>query len=337
MTILIIIVSAVLLLAIIGRSSIESLRIPSEISSKNSTYKNGMNRVEFKSRGKKIVANLFIPEDYKEGEKRPAIVVAPPATSLKEHAAGLYAEKLSNMGYITLAPDTRGMGESEGTKANSNPYVHANDIASSVTFLASLKQVDQEKLFNVGVCAGVVSSVFETFQDKRIKAYGMVVPSITGAELTKGNVFIVRWIIYVIGGIFNLLNFFGINVKMPAIPPEDKLEKAADGVKEVATYYPEGKIGYHPRWENAISAVSLPGVAKLHVFNYSDKFDHIPVFMATGEKAYSYEPAMRFYNSLKGPKESLILDEANHVEFYWKDEYADQAVEGIDEFFKKYI
>ncbi|MEM6430362.1 MAG: alpha/beta hydrolase, partial [Deinococcota bacterium] len=253
------------------------------------------------------------------------------------HAAGFYAEKFSKLGYITLAFDTRGIGESEGVEADANPYHHANDVASSVSFLSSLKQVDPDKLLNVGVCAGVVSATYETFQDSRIKALGIVVPSVNGSELTRGDIFIVRWIIYVIGGILRLLNFFGINVKSTAIPDEDKLENASQGMKEVATYYPKGKVGYHPRWKNAISATSLPGIVKLHIFNYANKFDYIPVYMVTGEEAYSFEPAMRFYNSLKGPKDSLVLKEANHVQFYWKDEYADQAVEGMDAFFKSYL
>lgn len=332
-----IITGVVILLALVGRTSIERLKISKDIKNSIETYQPGKHRVEFDSMGKKVVANLFIPADFKEGEKRPAIVVAPPATSVKEQAAGFYAEKLCKKGFITLAPDTRGIGESEGIEAdsNSNPYVHANDISSAVTFLKSLKQVEKAKLFNVSVCAGVVGAVIETAKDKRIKGLGTVVSSITGAELTKGNVFVVRWIIYVIGRIFKSLKFVGLHLKMPAIPAEDKLENADQGIKEVAAYYPEGKVGFHPRWVNGISSTSLPGIAKAHVFNYSKYFNDTPVFMMSGENAYSFELATRFFNSLKGQKESKVLDKANHVEFYWKDEYAYLAVDGIDNFFKK--
>ena len=83
--------------------------------------------------------------------------------------------------------------------------------------------------------------------------------------------------------------------------------------------------------------IPLPGIASLHIFDHTDRFAKITVFMATGETAYSYEPAIRFYNSLNGPKRSLILKEANHIEFYWKDEFADQAVAGIDVFFRQHI
>ncbi|NQZ78816.1 MAG: hypothetical protein HRT61_22280, partial [Ekhidna sp.] len=173
MTALFIILGVLTILAVIGRSSIERLTIPKTIPS-NQTFPTGKHRVEFKSKGKTVVGNLFIPDDYQEGEKKPAMVIAPPATSLKEHAAGFYAAKFVKKGYITLSIDTRGIGESEGIQCDVDPYHHANDVASAVTFLDSLKQVDSDKLFNVGVCAGGVSSPYETFHDKRIKAQGLI-------------------------------------------------------------------------------------------------------------------------------------------------------------------
>lgn len=338
MTTLFIILGVLTLLAVIGRSSIERLTIPKTIPS-NQTFSTGKQRVEFKSKGKTIVGNLFIPEDYQEGEKSPAIVIAPPATSLKEHAAGFYAEKFVKKGYITLSIDTRGIGESEGIPCDVDPYHHANDVASAVTFLDSLKQVDSDKLFNVGVCAGGVASPYETFHDKRIKAQGLITPSIAGPELMKSTLLPVRIIIYIVGGIFNLLNFLGLNVKLPAIPskiPQGD-SPAARGMQEISTYYLPGKVGHHKRWINNTSATSLSGVARLHIFNHIKKFDSIPVVQVVGKEAYSAEPAMRFYNSLKGPKELLELENTNHVDFYYKDEPADKAVEKVDIFFKKYI
>lgn len=290
------------------------------------------------SQGKKVVANLFLPADYREGEKRAAVVIAPPATAVKEHASQVYAEKLAARGYVTLAFDPLGIGESEGTPGDTNPYHFANDIAAWNSYLSSLDQVDTDKLTNLGVCHGSVGAVFETFQDDRIKALALVVPSIAGPELTNGTKAPVRGIFFVLGGIFNLLNTLGVNLKAPAIPPEDKLGEDSDpGLLEVATYYPEGKPGFHPRWLNAISATSLSSVAKLYVFDYADRFDDIPVFMATGEQGYSYEAAARFYEQLGGAKEKLVLPEHNHVDFYYKDEPTDRAVEGVDAFFREHL
>ena len=66
MVILFIIVLGVIALALIGRTSIERLKISTDNKTVDQTFNKGMNRVEYESRGKKIVANLFIPEAYKE-------------------------------------------------------------------------------------------------------------------------------------------------------------------------------------------------------------------------------------------------------------------------------
>ncbi len=57
--------------------------------------------------------------------------------------------------------------------------------------------------------------------------------------------------------------------------------------------------------------------------------------MATGDAGNRYETTVRFYYALNGPKESLVIEDANHVEFYLKDTYADKVVDGIYRFFKE--
>mgnify|MGYP002064458387 CR=1 FL=1 len=76
--------------------------------------KPGENKVSFISEGQKLAGLLYLPEDYQKGEKRPAIVFIRPGTGVKEQTAGLYAKLLSEKGFVTLAFDPRGFGESEG-------------------------------------------------------------------------------------------------------------------------------------------------------------------------------------------------------------------------------
>jgi uncharacterized protein len=61
----------------------------------------------------KIARHLYLPDDYKKGEKRQAIVVSHPFGGVKEQTAGLYAKKLSEKGFITLAFYASHQGESE--------------------------------------------------------------------------------------------------------------------------------------------------------------------------------------------------------------------------------
>jgi fermentation-respiration switch protein FrsA (DUF1100 family) len=67
----------------------------------------GQNKVEFLSNGTKLVGNLFCPAPFNPSLQYSAIVVAGPMGTVKEQAAGTFAEKLSNKGYIALAFDFR--------------------------------------------------------------------------------------------------------------------------------------------------------------------------------------------------------------------------------------
>lgn len=64
--------------------------------------------------GIRVAANVYTPSGYDPKKSYPAIVVAHPNGGVKEQVAGLFAEKLTGMGYITVAADARYQGASGG-------------------------------------------------------------------------------------------------------------------------------------------------------------------------------------------------------------------------------
>ena len=62
----------------------------------------------------KIVGELYKPENFDRNKKYSAIVVVHPAGGVKEQVAGLYAKKLAQKGFVTLAYASAYQGEIGG-------------------------------------------------------------------------------------------------------------------------------------------------------------------------------------------------------------------------------
>jgi len=76
-------------------------------------------RVTYPARnmGTMIVANLFKPAGFDASRKYPAIVATHPFGGVKEQTAGLYALRLAEEGFITLAYDAYYQGEAVASRA----------------------------------------------------------------------------------------------------------------------------------------------------------------------------------------------------------------------------
>lgn len=52
--------------------------------------------------GLTLAADLYIPKEFKQ-EKLPALAVSGPFGAVKEQSSGLYAQKMAEQGYLTIA------------------------------------------------------------------------------------------------------------------------------------------------------------------------------------------------------------------------------------------
>jgi len=303
--------------------------------------KTGINHVIYLSEGEKVAADIYLPDDYTKGKKYPTIIITPPATGIKEQTAGLYAKRLSEKGYLTMAFDPRGFGESEGEKLLLNAYKIADDIRNGVSFLITLDAVDTAKTYSLGICAGAGFNAYEAAFDPRIKALALVSPFLTTRdellEQVGHNTKVLRERILSGGAIGNNAYYSkGSAPTVHATPvTEQEIAEARAVPLGMRDYYLEGKPGYHLRWKNALSLRSVPYVASFSIFDYTNMFTGLPTYVVYGDQAASANGAIRFYDEIDGQKGRLIVKGANHFNLYWKDEYVTQAVSGLDQFFAK--
>ncbi|MDN5217280.1 alpha/beta fold hydrolase [Fulvivirgaceae bacterium BMA12] len=145
-----------------------------------------MEKINFTSEGIKLVGDLYYPSDYELGKKYPAIVVSGSWTTVKEQMAGLYAKKLAEAGYITLAFDFRNYGESEGEpRFYESPDLKKTDIKNAVSFLEGLPEIDNTKIGAFGVCAGAMYTLMAASEDDRIKSVVTTASWLHDAEAVK--------------------------------------------------------------------------------------------------------------------------------------------------------
>ena len=119
--------------------------------------------------GLTLAADLYEPKDA-EG-KLAAIAVSGPFGATKEQSSGLYAMRMAERGFVTLAFDPSYTGESSGEPhRTASPDINTEDFMAAVDYLSQLENVDAEKIGIIGICGWGGIALNAAAADTRIKA-----------------------------------------------------------------------------------------------------------------------------------------------------------------------
>ncbi|PTY46279.1 alpha/beta hydrolase [Staphylococcus aureus] len=300
-----------------------------------------MKKVNFKSNNLNVVANMYFPENFDENNQYPAIVVNHPAGGVKEQTAGLYAERLATLGYVTMAYDASYQGESEGQPHNlENPSSRVEDVRAAVDYFNTLDFIDDSRIGALGICAGGGYTIKAAQTEKRIKAVVGISAADIGQNFRKG------WTGNQDEKDINPLleqvaeqrkaEANGAPQKLVGFVPEEPTEDMDQETKDGWEYYRTPRA-QHERSINQFPFISFDRIIEFTAFDLVDKLLTQPVLFIAGSEAGTLWQSENAYERALEPKDIHIVEGANHFDMYDKESFVTEAVEKMNSFYGQYL
>ena len=280
-------------------------------------------KVTFHNRyGITLAADMFTPKSVVG--KLPAIAVSGPFGAVKEQSSGLYAQKMAEYGFLTVAFDPSFTGESGGSpRYVASPDINTEDFCAAVDFLSVQENIDTDRIGIIGICCWGGMAINAAAQDTRIKATA----AMTMYDMTRVNA----------NGYFDNENTpearFAKKLAMNTQRTEDYKngsytlaggvidplpDNAPQFVKDYYAYY-KTERGYHPRSlnsNNGWNVTSPLSFMNMPILQYAAEI-RSAVLLVHGEKAHSRYFSEGAYEKMAGDnKELLIIPGARHVDLY---------------------
>ena len=126
--------------------------------------------------GLTLAADLYEPKEIpSQAGSLPAIAVSGPFGASKEQSSGLYAMRMAERGFVTVAFDPSFTGESGGEpRGTTSPDINTEDFMAAVDFLSRLENVDAGRIGIIGICGWGGIGLNAAAADTRIKASAIV-------------------------------------------------------------------------------------------------------------------------------------------------------------------
>lgn len=135
-----------------------------------------LEKVTFQSAYKTDVAgNLHVAKALSRNVRHPAIIVSHPMGAVKEQSANLYAAKMAEEGFVTIAIDLPFWGESQGEPHQSvSMDFYSEAYSAAADYLGKLPYVDRERIGVIGICGSGAFALSAFKIDPRLKAVATV-------------------------------------------------------------------------------------------------------------------------------------------------------------------
>lgn len=308
---------------------------------KNEPGKVNIHPAKYKLNGLDIVANVYTPANYDPKKQYPAIVVAHPNGGVKEQVAGLYAQHLAELGYITIAADAAYQGGSGGEpRSMDKPQFRIEDIHGMADFITRYPGVDSDRLGLLGICGGGGYSLSAAKSDKRFKSVATL--SMFNSGRVRRNGFADSQL----GTVQQRLKQAS-NARAQETAG-GKILYAGDAdltdAQIAALPFEMYRQGYEYYWRThahpgSTFKYTMSSLLDLMRWDATDQIELIeqPLLMIAGSAAdslYMTEDAFAKATGAKN-KELFKIEGATHIETYWVPKYVDAAIGKLTLFYAK--
>ena len=297
--------------------------------------------VSYTLNGLKIAANVYTPAGYDPGRRYPTVVVAHPNGAVKEQVAGLYAQRLAEQGYITIAADAAYQGASEGQPRNvDTPSHRIEDIHGMADYISTYAGVDASRIGLLGICGGGGYALAAAQTDKRFRTVATL--SMFNSGRARRN-----------GYQDSQLDSIAQRLKQAS---DARAQEAGGGEvlysgdadlsdEQIAALpyalYRQGyqyywKTHAHPRATFKYTTSSLLDLMRFDATDHIDLIDQ-PLLMLAGSKADSLYLTEDAFAKATGTQDKRLfkIDGATHIDTYWVPRYVDAAMDQLTAFYAR--
>lgn len=295
-------------------------------------------RVKFKNLIQiELAGDLYLPKALDKSKKHRAIVVGHTFTGVKEQTAGLHAQKLAELGYITLAFDASFWGDSGGQPRNIEaPGIRVEDYSAAVDYLSNHPLVDPRAIGVIGICGGGGYSVSAAAIDHRIRAVATVSMYDLGRARRQGLGDAISYeqrqnTLSRIGEL-RTREFRGEPRTDTFGVPEKITDQDTENTREFYDYY-RTQRARHPNTDTSYSLISQAAMMNFFPFIQIETISPRPLLFIVGERAVSAYFSEEAYSKAAEPKELFVAPGASHVDLYDKPEALAVSIPKLDKFF----
>lgn len=270
-----------------------------------------------------LSADLYLPKEFDETRRYPAIIVGSPYGGVKEQGAGIYAQNMVERGFIALAFDPSFNGYSGGDKRHlSSPDLFVEDFSASVDYLGTRPFIDRNRIGVIGMCGSGGFALSATQVDRRIRAVATI--SMYDISRAQRNGFKDSYNEDDRNRILDQIaeqRYREFEGEEPLMTPRGApigFDEHTDPIsREFGEFYSTPR-GYHHNSLTQFTLTSSQSFMNFPLLTHLKSISPRPILLVIGETAHSRYFSEDVYEQAVEPKELYVVPSAGHVDLYDK-------------------